>query len=41
MATVSARYIINDVDAAIAFYTRHLGFSEVSWQARRWLARRM
>lgn len=27
MATVSIRYIVNDVDAAIDFYTRHLGFS--------------
>jgi catechol 2,3-dioxygenase-like lactoylglutathione lyase family enzyme len=29
MSSVSVRYIVNDVDAAIAFYTRHLGFSEV------------
>ena len=29
MATVSVRYIVNDVDAAITFYTRHLGFEEV------------
>src|SRR5437763_15725723 len=29
MATVSVRYIVNDVDAAIAFYTKHLGFAEV------------
>jgi catechol 2,3-dioxygenase-like lactoylglutathione lyase family enzyme len=29
MATVSVRYIVHDVDAAIAFYTRHLGFTEV------------
>jgi catechol 2,3-dioxygenase-like lactoylglutathione lyase family enzyme len=29
MATVSVRYIVDDVDAAIAFYTRHLGFTEV------------
>jgi catechol 2,3-dioxygenase-like lactoylglutathione lyase family enzyme len=29
MATVSVRYIVNDVDAAIAFYTSHLGFAEV------------
>jgi catechol 2,3-dioxygenase-like lactoylglutathione lyase family enzyme len=29
MATVSVRYIVNDVDAAIAFYCRHLGFQEV------------
>jgi catechol 2,3-dioxygenase-like lactoylglutathione lyase family enzyme len=28
MATVSVRYIVNDVDAAIAFYTEHLGFRE-------------
>ena len=26
MATVSVRYIVNDVNAAIGFYTRHLGF---------------
>ena len=26
MATVSVRYIVNDIDAAIGFYTRHLGF---------------
>jgi catechol 2,3-dioxygenase-like lactoylglutathione lyase family enzyme len=26
MATVQVRYIVHDVDAAIAFYTRHLGF---------------
>src|SRR5262252_10076386 len=29
MTTVSVRYIVNDVDAAIAFYTNHLGFAEV------------
>jgi catechol 2,3-dioxygenase-like lactoylglutathione lyase family enzyme len=29
MATVSVRYIVNDVDAAIAFYTKQLGFAEV------------
>src|ERR1700730_12350520 len=28
MATVQVRYIVNDVDAAIAFYTQHLGFRE-------------
>jgi catechol 2,3-dioxygenase-like lactoylglutathione lyase family enzyme len=28
MATVSVRYIVNDVDAAIAFYREHLGFHE-------------
>ncbi|HEY5193941.1 MAG TPA: VOC family protein [Solirubrobacteraceae bacterium] len=28
MATVSVRYIVNDVDAAITFYTQHLGFHE-------------
>jgi catechol 2,3-dioxygenase-like lactoylglutathione lyase family enzyme len=29
MATVSVRYIVNDVDEAIAFYCRNLGFTEV------------
>lgn len=29
MPTVSVRYIVDDVDAAIAFYTHHLGFDEV------------
>ena len=29
MATVQIRYIVNDVDAAIAFYCQHLGFKEV------------
>lgn len=29
MTTVSVRYIVRDVDAAIAFYTKHLGFREV------------
>ena len=28
MATVQVRYIVDDVDAAIAFYTQHLGFRE-------------
>lgn len=28
MATVSVRYIVDDVDAAIAFYCDELGFSE-------------
>ena len=27
MATVQVRYIVDDVDAAIEFYTNHLGFS--------------
>ena len=27
MATVNVRYIVNDVSAAIAFYTTHLGFA--------------
>jgi catechol 2,3-dioxygenase-like lactoylglutathione lyase family enzyme len=27
MATVSVRYIVDDVEAAVAFYTEHLGFS--------------
>src|SRR5262245_17713305 len=29
MATVSVRYIVNDVDEAMAFYCGELGFSEV------------
>jgi catechol 2,3-dioxygenase-like lactoylglutathione lyase family enzyme len=29
MASVSVRYIVNDVDAAIAFYTQRLGFEVV------------
>jgi catechol 2,3-dioxygenase-like lactoylglutathione lyase family enzyme len=29
MATVSVRYIVDDVDASIAFYCTHLGFTEV------------
>jgi catechol 2,3-dioxygenase-like lactoylglutathione lyase family enzyme len=28
MATVSVRYIVNDVDEAISFYVQHLGFTE-------------
>lgn len=28
MATVSVRYIVDDVDTAIAFYCEHLGFHE-------------
>jgi catechol 2,3-dioxygenase-like lactoylglutathione lyase family enzyme len=27
MATVSVRYMVHDVEAAIAFYTGHLGFT--------------
>ena len=34
MATVSVRYIVDDVDAAIAFYCRHLGFEEQMHPAR-------
>ena len=29
MATVSVRYIVDDVDAAIEFYCGHLGFTEI------------
>jgi catechol 2,3-dioxygenase-like lactoylglutathione lyase family enzyme len=29
MATVSVRYIVDDIDAAIRFYTDHLGFALV------------
>jgi catechol 2,3-dioxygenase-like lactoylglutathione lyase family enzyme len=28
MATVAVRYVVNDVEAAIAFYSQHLGFQE-------------
>jgi catechol 2,3-dioxygenase-like lactoylglutathione lyase family enzyme len=34
MATVSVRYIVDDVDAAIAFYRDSLGFTEVMHPAR-------
>jgi catechol 2,3-dioxygenase-like lactoylglutathione lyase family enzyme len=27
MASVSVRYIVNDVEAAVSFYTKHLGFN--------------
>lgn len=30
MGTVSVRYIVDDVEASIAFYTQHLGFN-VEW----------
>lgn len=30
MPTVHVRYIVNDVEAAIAFYTTHLGFTLIS-----------
>src|SRR5262245_51461334 len=29
MATVQVRYIVNDIDAGIAFYCQHLGFKEM------------
>jgi catechol 2,3-dioxygenase-like lactoylglutathione lyase family enzyme len=29
MPSVQVRYIVNDVDAALAFYCQHLGFQEV------------
>ena len=29
MATVQVRYIVHDVNAAIEFYCKHLGFKEV------------
>ena len=31
--TVNVRYIVDDVDAAVAFYTAHLGFELLSNQA--------
>ena len=30
MSTVNVRYLVDDVDAAIVFYTEHLGFSLLS-----------
>jgi catechol 2,3-dioxygenase-like lactoylglutathione lyase family enzyme len=30
MTTVNVRYMVDDVDASIAFYTKHLGFSLLS-----------
>jgi catechol 2,3-dioxygenase-like lactoylglutathione lyase family enzyme len=33
MTTVNVRYMVDDVDEAIAFYTTHLGFSLLSSQA--------
>jgi catechol 2,3-dioxygenase-like lactoylglutathione lyase family enzyme len=30
MTTVNVRYIVEDVDAAVAFYTKHLGFNLIS-----------
>jgi len=34
MATLSVRYIVTDVDVAIAFYCQQLGFTEVMHLAR-------
>ena len=33
MSTVSVRYIVDDVDAAVAFYTEQLGFTVLSHPA--------
>jgi catechol 2,3-dioxygenase-like lactoylglutathione lyase family enzyme len=30
MTTVNVRYMVDDVDAAVAFYTTHLGFTVIS-----------
>lgn len=30
MATVNVRYMVDDVEAAVAFYTTHLGFTLIS-----------
>jgi catechol 2,3-dioxygenase-like lactoylglutathione lyase family enzyme len=34
MTTVSVRYIVDDVDAAIGFYCGHLGFNELLHPAK-------
>ena len=34
-ATVSVRYLVDDVDAAVDFYTRHLGFTVLTAFRRR------
>ncbi len=33
MPTVNVRYMVDDVDAAVAFYTTHLGFIQLTNQA--------
>ncbi len=33
MTTVNVRYMVEDVDAAVAFYTTHLGFTLISSMA--------
>jgi catechol 2,3-dioxygenase-like lactoylglutathione lyase family enzyme len=33
MSTVNVRYMVHDIDAAIAFYTTHLGFQLLTRQA--------
>jgi catechol 2,3-dioxygenase-like lactoylglutathione lyase family enzyme len=33
MSTVNVRYMVHDIDAAIAFYTTHLGFQLLTLQA--------
>ena len=30
MATVNVRYMVDDVNAAVAFYTTHFGFTKLS-----------
>ena len=30
MSTVNVRYMVDDVDEAVAFYTKHLGFTVLS-----------
>jgi catechol 2,3-dioxygenase-like lactoylglutathione lyase family enzyme len=34
MSTVNVRYIVDDVEAAIAWYTKHLGFTLLSMPPR-------
>ncbi len=30
MTTVNVRYLVDDIDAAVAFYTKHFGFKLLS-----------
>jgi catechol 2,3-dioxygenase-like lactoylglutathione lyase family enzyme len=40
MSTVNVRYIVHDVEAAVAFYTKHFGFRVLTRCASRIRRRR-